>query len=89
MCIGNLMIISYGTACGWPSVSFGTLEGEFSPLADGPLSTEEISWIVSLFCMGGFIGTVLLGAIVNFIGRKSYLCVLAIPQIVSKLAHTH
>lgn len=82
----NLLIICYGTACGWPSVSFDVLESaERSPLASGPLNTNEISWLVSLFGLGGFLGTILFGILINLIGRKTYLCLLAIPQIVCEL----
>lgn len=68
-------------------MSFSTLQSaERSPLDDGrPLTTEEISWIVSLFCAGGFIGTVCFGATSNAVGRKTYLMLLAIPQAMSWL----
>lgn len=80
----NLLIIGYGTTCGWPSVSFATLESAaLTPLENGALNTEEISWLVSLFCLGGFVGTIFFGTIINVIGRKPFLCLLAIPQIVS------
>lgn len=83
MHIGNLMILGYGTSFIWPAISFGTLQSELTPLDDGPLSTEEISWIVSIFCFGGFLGTICFGAVANALGRKTFLCLLAVPQIVS------
>lgn len=78
----NLLIVGYGTSCGWPSVSFATLQSEQTPLDNGPLTTEQISWIVSIFCFGGLLGTLLFGAMANVIGRKSFVLLMAIPQIV-------
>lgn len=79
----NLLIVSYGTTVGWPSVSFDILESpERTPFVTGPLNTVQISWLVSLFCLGGFLGTILFGILINLIGRKTYLCLLAVPQIV-------
>lgn len=76
------MIVGYGTSFIWPATSYATLQSELSPLNHGPISTEEMSWIVSMFCMGGFLGTILFGAIANAVGRKTYMCLLALPQIV-------
>lgn len=77
------MIICYGACAVWPSTSFDTLQSDQSPLPKGPLTTDEISWFVSCFCIGGLLGTVLFGTIVNVVGRKTYCCLLAVPMIVS------
>lgn len=74
-------MIGTGTVMGWPSVSIGTLQSEWTPL-DSPISTLEISWVVSLFCVGGLVGTILFGLITNLVGRKMYLLLLAVPMIV-------
>lgn len=79
----NLLIVSFGTSCGWPSFSFLILESKETPLKSGPLTTEELSWIVSIFCFGGIVGNFLFGWLVNKFGRKQMLCILAVPQIVS------
>lgn len=76
------MIVGYGTSCIWPAISFETLQSEQSPLENGPISTQEISWIVSIFCMGGFLATIVFGVFANAVGRKTYLCILSVPQIV-------
>lgn len=88
MCAANLLIIGYGTACGWSSVSFVTLQSDQTPLDDGPLSTQEISWIVSMFCVGGLCGTIVLGMMTNAVGRRTFLLLLAVPQIVSSFCFT-
>lgn len=77
------MIVGYGTSCIWPAISFDMLQSELTPMDSGPISTEEISWIVSIFCMGGFLGTIVFGVFANAVGRKTYMCMLAVPQIVS------
>lgn len=78
----SLLIVSFGTSCGWPSFSFLILESEDTPLKSGPLTTEELSWIVSIFCGGGVAGNFLFGWLVGKLGRKQILYVLSIPQIV-------
>ena len=80
---GNLLIISFGTSVGWPSTSSSILQSELSPLTTGPLTTNEASWIVSLYCFTGFVSTLLFGYIADKYGRKTTLLLLAIPQIAS------
>ncbi|KAG4074992.1 hypothetical protein HA402_014571 [Bradysia odoriphaga] len=79
----SLLIVSFGTSCGWPSFSFLVLESEDTPLKSGPLATEELSWIVSIFCFGGVAGNFLFGWLVGKLGRKQILYILSIPQILS------
>lgn len=79
----SLIIVSFGTSCGWPSFSFLILESEDTPLKSGPLTTEELSWIVSIFCGGGVFGNFVFGWLVDKCSRKQILYVLSIPQIVS------
>lgn len=75
--------MAFGTSCGWPSFSFLILESEETPLKSGPLTTEELSWIVSIFCCGGVAGNFLFGWLVDKFGRKQILYILAVPQIVT------
>ncbi|XP_037034110.1 facilitated trehalose transporter Tret1-like [Bradysia coprophila] len=79
----SLLIASFGTSCGWPSFSFLVLESEDTPLKSGPLTTEELSWIVSIFCFGGVAGNFSFGWLVGKLGRKQILYILSIPQILS------
>lgn len=79
----SLLIVAFGTSCGWPSFSFLILESDDTPLKSGPLTTEELSWIVSIFCFGGVAGNFLFGWLVDKFSRKQILYFLSIPQIVS------
>lgn len=75
--------MSYGIACGWPSAAHGVLKSnEKTPLNSGPMTDEELSWMVSLICIGGFIGNIFFGLTTNRWGRKLPLLSLAIPMTV-------
>lgn len=79
----NLLTIAYGTSTGWSSSSFLLLESEENtPLPNGKLTTDELSWISSLMCFGGIMGTLINGWLVNYISIKKLLMALALPQIV-------
>lgn len=49
-------------------------------LESGPASYEEISWIGSVICIGGFTGTILFGKIAEMFGKKKALLLLMIPH---------
>lgn len=83
--IVNLLTISYGTTAGWPSSSFLLLESiENAPLPTGPLTIDELTWISSILCLGGIFGTLSIGWLISYIGKKKLLLVLAIPQLVGR-----
>ncbi|KAJ6649315.1 Facilitated trehalose transporter Tret1 [Pseudolycoriella hygida] len=80
----NIISVCYGASAAWPSSSFLLLESvESSPLCSGALTKNEMSWIASILCIGGFIGTILSGILADFIGRKYVLCFQGIPSILS------
>lgn len=80
--LGNLVTLSYGTTCGWPSAAFSILNTGETPLHSGPMSVDELSWMVSLLCVGGFVGNLFYGYITNCFGRKLPMLSLAVPMIV-------
>lgn len=84
MVLVNLAFISYGLAAGWPSSSFLILASEKSPLDAGPLDDDDLSWINSMLSMAALFGTIIFYSFSYVCGRKRLLCLLAIPQIVSK-----
>lgn len=81
----NLAFISYGLAVGWPSPSFLILKSEKTPLDAGPLEDDELAWINSILSMGALFGTIIFYSFSYVYGRKKLLCILTIPQIVSKI----
>lgn len=58
-----------------------------SPMNGGPLTTEQVSWIGAILNVGALIGNFAYTAITNYFGRKKALCLLAIPNGVSKSAN--
>nr|XP_029716911.1 facilitated trehalose transporter Tret1-like isoform X1 [Aedes albopictus] len=79
----NLLSISYGICCGWTSPSLPVLQSYESPLPDGPITSEEASWIGAFLCVGGFAGNIVSGWMADRFGRKLTACLAAIPQIIA------
>ncbi|XP_055586556.1 facilitated trehalose transporter Tret1-2 homolog [Uranotaenia lowii] len=77
----NLLTVSYGFACSWTSPSFPILMSEDTPLASGPITSEDGSWIAAQLCVGGLIGNLLAGWTAERFGRKLTACMAAVPQI--------
>ncbi|KAG4073998.1 hypothetical protein HA402_014203 [Bradysia odoriphaga] len=74
----------HGEFDGVPSSSFLLLQSdELTPLSSGALSKAEMSWVASILCVGGFVGTVLFGLLADVFGRKYILCFQGIPSILS------
>ncbi|XP_022231665.2 facilitated trehalose transporter Tret1 [Drosophila obscura] len=78
----NIVSISYGAFCGWPSASFLELGGEDSPLATGPLSNQDQGWVASTVCIGGLFGGILFAWLAERIGRRWSLLWLAVPNLI-------
>lgn len=79
----NLLCFTYGLAVGWPSASLPLLKSDETPLAAGPLSLFEASWIGSILCVGGALGTIFYGWFSERFGRKPAIMTAAIPAVVS------
>lgn len=76
----NLITFAYGITCAWPSVSVPLLGSEESPI--GPQSTDVLSWIVGIMCLGGLVGNIFFGWAADIYGRKKPLWLLSIPTLV-------
>ena len=81
----NIIAISYGALCGWPSSALPFLQSEESPLNEGPISNEAASWIGSIICIGGLIGNFFFGWLASALGRKVGLNVSALFLLISLL----
>ncbi|XP_017047673.1 facilitated trehalose transporter Tret1 [Drosophila ficusphila] len=77
----NIITISYGAFCGWPSASFLELSAEDSPLETGPLSPKDQGWVASNICTGGLFGTLLFTWLSEKIGRRQSLLWMALPNL--------
>ncbi|EDW85305.1 uncharacterized protein Dwil_GK18458 [Drosophila willistoni] len=78
----NIISISYGAFCGWPSASFLELGSSSSPLETGPLTPQDQGWVASTLCLGGIAGTIFFAWLADRIGRKQCLLWLALPALV-------
>lgn len=77
----NIITFSHGTAARWVSPFLPYLNSHKTHLTSGKVSAEDISWIGSLLCVGGFIGTILFVMITEKFGMKNALFLLVIPHL--------
>lgn len=75
--------ISYSIGVGWVSPMLPILLTDESPLTSGALTVEESSWVSSILCIGGLIGTILFGWMIDRFGRRMSGLLCAIPLIAS------
>lgn len=78
------MAFSHGITLGWVAPMLYKLQSNDSPLMFD-VSVEEVSWIGSLLCIGGLIGNAIFGCLLDRVGRKICLYLLALPQMVRKI----
>lgn len=77
----NLITLSHGCAVGWLSPFIPYLTSPETHLLTGPVSAEDVSWIGSLLCIGGIIGTIAFGTITEKIGKRNAMFLLVIPHL--------
>ncbi|XP_017033009.1 facilitated trehalose transporter Tret1 [Drosophila kikkawai] len=77
----NIITISYGAFCGWPSASFLELTSEKSPLETGPLTKQDQGWVAATICLGGLFGTIFFTWLADKIGRKWSILWMALPNL--------
>lgn len=77
----NIIVVSHGCAMGWTSPFIPYLKSPETHLATGPLTSEDVSWIGSLICIGGFVGTIAFGTINEKIGKRNSMFLLVIPHL--------
>lgn len=82
----NLTILTYGIGVGWPSATLPLLMSSESPLPSGPISLFEASWIGSIICIGGALGTIIYGWVAEVVGRKFSMMTTFVPTIVLSLS---
>lgn len=67
---------------GWMASQLNLFKSADCPLPSGATDTDEIAWVTSILGIGGLIGTVAGGWMVDRFGRKNSLLSMAIPQLV-------
>lgn len=80
--IANLCTIAYGILVGWMAAQLTLYKSENCPLPSGVVTKDEVGWIASVIGIGGLVGTVAGGWMVDRFGRKNSLLSMAIPQTV-------
>ncbi|XP_055918558.1 facilitated trehalose transporter Tret1-like [Eupeodes corollae] len=75
-----IIAYSYGIGLGWLSPMLLLFQSEDSPLMF-KVTVEQVSWIGSLTSIGGMLGTILFGIILDLVGRKMSLYLLPLPHM--------
>lgn len=79
-----ITFLIFGCMVGWASPALPMLMSEKDPILEsGPITTEEASWIGSVFNLGCVLGTLSFGYVVATIGSKQSLYYIALPSLVS------
>lgn len=78
----NIMVFVYGIAVGWPSANLPLLQSDATPLGTQPISLFEASSIGSILCIGGAVGTLIYGWLVEKCGRKISMISIFVPTVV-------
>lgn len=77
-----MLTFAHGVATGWISPTLLKLQSDDSP-TNFVVTVEEVSWIGSLFGLGSLCGNILFGLLLNRIGRKWCMYLIALPYLVS------
>ncbi|XP_055296009.1 facilitated trehalose transporter Tret1-like [Sitodiplosis mosellana] len=83
--IACYVIFCYGCNMGFLSPALPVLLSNNTPLASGPLTYTELSWIGSIISIGAVAGTFITGLLSILYGSKRTIVFLAFPVIISWL----
>jgi MFS family permease len=84
--VANLSTFAFGIALGWAAPNIPRLQSTDTPLADKHvLDWNEISWVSSLYLVGGAVSSLFHGWTAERFGRKSTIILTAVSQTVSWL----
>lgn len=79
----NLLSLAFGISVGWAAPNMLLFQTEHSPI--GLLNSDQVSLIASILCIGGTVGTICFGLIVDLWGRKITMIVISIPQLAANI----
>lgn len=84
----NLIVFSHGCLVSWITPILPLLKSNDTPLTSGPLSLEEVSWVVSIGALGSMIAALPIRSFTNRVGCKrlmtTYLAILSIVSTVAR-----
>lgn len=66
---------------GWIAPALAILKSDESPLQDGKLTYEQVSWLGSISCFGAICGVATFSYFTSFIGCKRSILFLSLPSI--------
>jgi len=75
------MTLTHGVGVGWLAPSLPLLGSEETPLGTS-ISIDEASWVGSLIGLGALTGNIIFGLLLDRLGRKMCMYLLAIPNMV-------
>lgn len=74
-------MFGHGLIVGNLAPALAILSSDKTPLSSGPLNNEEVSWIGSINCIGGLLGSILFGYSTSVIGCKRSLFFVSFANI--------
>lgn len=74
-------MLSHGCVLGWFPPVLLLLVSDETPLITGPLTTEQLSWLGSVNCIGGLFGSFTFGFFTSLMGCKRAMLFLTLPSI--------
>ncbi|CAH0555870.1 unnamed protein product [Brassicogethes aeneus] len=80
--VSNLVSFLAGTVLSWSSPMITKLQSEESPL-DRIITNTEKDWIGSLPSLGGLVGPLIYGTLMQKVGRKNSVLLLAVPYFLA------
>lgn len=75
------MTFTHGVGVGWLAPSLPLLGSGSTPL-ESPVTIDQASWVGSLIGLGALTGNIIFGLLLDRLGRKVCMYLLAIPNIV-------
>lgn len=79
--IVSLIAFTYGSSGGWIAPALAIMKGEDSPIREGQLSNEHLSWLGSINSLGSVCGNVLFAYLAACVGCKRAIHLVSIPAI--------
>lgn len=76
----NILTFSHGLGFGWISPLIRLLQSDETPMTR-PITTDELSWIGAYVCIGGILGNIFFGLVIDRLGRKWSIILSALPNM--------